>query len=104
MHSSCLVLHTLPGGLALAVLRYDEGDGFNRSGVVTEAHAMILQLLAAVFGIPGAACSSLEHLQQQLLSACDNIRSDCKRLSLDGQSWQDVTRKVLCITPCWGSC
>ncbi len=43
----------MPGGLALAILRYDEGDGFNRSGVVTEAHAMTLQLLAAVVRIPG---------------------------------------------------
>ena len=46
---------TLQVGLALAVLRYDEGDSFNRSGVVTEAHAMVLDLLAAVFRIPGAA-------------------------------------------------
>ncbi len=45
----------MSGGLALAILRYDEGDGFNRSGTVTEAHAMTLELLAAVFRIPGTA-------------------------------------------------
>ena len=48
----------MTGGLALAILRYDEGDGFNRSGVVTEAHAMTLQLLAAVFRIPGGSTPS----------------------------------------------
>ncbi len=53
------------------MLRYDEGDSFNRSGVVTEAHAMVLDLLAAVFRIPGAAGRCLlECHSKQLLNAC----------------------------------
>ena len=48
------------GGLALAILQAeDDGDAFSRRGALTEIHTLALQLLAATFGVPGAADSAV---------------------------------------------